>query len=406
MAAIEVVVARQSIFARDRSVYGYELLFRPVDGNAASRSHLDGDLMTSTVLFSSVTIGVERLVGGRYAFVNADRGLLTGQFPIMLPPEGTVLEVLETVIPDDEVIQGCRRLAAMGYRLALDDFTWFDGAEQLLELADIVKIDLRLVPPDELPALVARCRTFEVELLAEKIETDAELSLCHDLGFDYFQGFVLSRPHSVPGRTLGVSTVGRLQVAATLMAQEFDVVQLERVIHTEPGMTYQLLQLAAVGSRHGTRRQIRTVQQALVLLGSRRIQSWVALLMLLEPGTTSSDDVATALTRARMTELLAEELLPEQTILAFTAGLLSALDVLLGLRMDDILQELPLDDELRAAAFGESTPLGKLVRDVIDYLAEPIGRPTRSGVSEQDLDLASIRSLNWVLEAVEGLAEV
>jgi EAL and modified HD-GYP domain-containing signal transduction protein len=209
VAAFDVVVARQAIFDRAGGVYGYELLFRPNQGGTDAGVGLDGDVMTSTVLSSTVSIGIERLVGSGYIFCNAGRGLLTGSAPVALPPARTVLEVLETVAVDEEVIAGCRRLVGLGFRLALDDFTWRHGAERLLELADIVKIDLRLVPPERLPALVARCRRYGVALVAEKIETTHEYTRSLALGFEYFQGYALERPRTVPGPAIDASGPGR-----------------------------------------------------------------------------------------------------------------------------------------------------------------------------------------------------
>ena len=107
--------------------------------------------MTAQVLFNSVEIGIDRLAGDRLVFCNASRGVLVGDIPIVLPPERTVIEVLESVVIDDEVLEGCQRLLDQGFTLAMDDFTWFDGAERILEMASIVKVDLMLVQPRRAP---------------------------------------------------------------------------------------------------------------------------------------------------------------------------------------------------------------------------------------------------------------
>ncbi len=142
MSSVEIVVARQAIFDRESQVVAYELLFRSApEADLAGAGLMDG-LMTAAVLYSSVNIGIENLVGDKLMFCNADRDVLTGRVPMVLPPAQTVVEVLETVACDSEVVDGCVRLLAQGYQLALDDFVWFDGAEQLLELASIVKLDV------------------------------------------------------------------------------------------------------------------------------------------------------------------------------------------------------------------------------------------------------------------------
>ena len=177
--SVPVVVARQPITDRQGAIVAFELLYRP--GHPPANN---GEDMTAQVLLGALSIGVDRLVGPRWIFCNAERGVLVGEPPVALPPERTVVEVLETVETNDEIVDGCRRLCEAGFTLALDDFVWRDGVERLLELARVVKGDFLAVPRDELRPLVARCREYDVHLLAEKIETAEDLALAQELGFD------------------------------------------------------------------------------------------------------------------------------------------------------------------------------------------------------------------------------
>jgi len=401
VAVLDIVVGRQPVFDRELAVVGYELLFRTLEGTGFS-DQLDGDLMTTSVLFSSVGIGVNKLVGDKVIFCNADRGLLTGSVPVVLAPERTVFEVIESVALDDEVVAGCERLVHQGFMLALDHFRWVDGVERLLELASIVKIDLQLVPDEKLGPLMEQCRKYDVSLVAEKVETQGQLKHCQDLGFDYFQGYLLSRPRIVPGRTLDSSSVARLQLAAQLASSECSASQLEEIIRAEPAMAYQLLQMAGVGADHGFRRRVQTLREALVIVGWRQLQSWIGFLILTNKGETSEEEVVTTLTRARMTELLALEMYPHLSGLAFAAGMLSAFDLLLGVRLEEVLISLPLDAELHDAVLGKDTEVGRVVADVIDC---QLGRPeeaTRCALDEQVLHRASIKALGWALEVSRG----
>ena len=402
MAVLDLVIGRQPIFDRERRVVGYELLFREVETQAVPRRALDGDLMTATVLYGSLGIGIDRVVGDKLVFCNADTGVLTGDIPMLLPPHRTVLEVLETVEPTDEVVEGCRRLVRQGYRIALDDFVFVEGIEPLLELSSVVKVDILLVTGEELSETVSRLGEHGVQLLAEKVETDEQLERCSSLGFDLFQGYLLSRPRLVAGRTLDSSSLARLQLAARLLEGERDLAEIERIVRAEPALAYQLLQLAGLGAAGGLRRTVSTLREALVLLGWRKLQSWVAYLLVSMRGTTSEEDVVTALTRARMCELLAAEVDPALAGAAFAAGMLSALDLLLDVPLSEALASVSIDEELRSAILTGEGPLGRLLADVVDHrLGSSVVTP-RSGVDRHRLDVTGMAALTWAVEVARG----
>ncbi len=395
--ASTVVVGRQPIVDRQRRLVGYELLYRSVQPDAPRPS---GDQMTTDVVLSALAIGVNQLVGDKIMFCNAERGVLTGDTTVMLPPERTVIEVLESVVVDDEVVAGCTALVAQGYRLALDDFVWVEGAERLLELASIVKLDVRAGTREQVEELAGRCAAYDVELLAEKVETADEVAWAMDAGFDYFQGYAIERPEVVRASALPPAVASHVQLAATLLAEEVDFDELERVLRREPGLVVQVLQLASLGAGRGLKREVTTVREALVLLGTVRIRQWVALTLLSGRPGAASDGLGTALVRARACELLAASRSAGDPEFAFTAGLLSALDLLLGVPLDEVAGTLELPQLVAAAAFEHEGPTGQLVQEVIAYQAAVAhGVPM---AADPDLDAAVAAAFAWAMPFVNS----
>jgi c-di-GMP-related signal transduction protein len=388
MTAREVVVGRQPIFDRELAVMGYELLFRPIPASPLDSAGYQGNQMTAEVVLGSMHIGIDQLVGNKRLFCNASRGVLVGEVPIILPPQRTVVEILETIVPDAEVLAGCERLLDHGFSLALDDISTYSDAQPFLDVASIIKIDIRATSRWRLPALVRRCRRHDVTLIAEKVETFDELRRCGALGFDFFQGYLLARPVEVSGRSLDPSRVTRIRLAAKLLDRECPFTELEEIVRFDPAVSYQLLRLASIGAAHGLRRTVSTLREALVLLGWRRIQAWASLLLLGQGGGASDEALAQALTRARMCELLATRAGALQAELAFTAGLLSSFDLLLDVDLECALRDLPLDAGLRAAVLGGQGHLGQLVAVVKDF---QVGQPERAiGSGEDEAALAAI----------------
>ena len=132
--------------------------------------------------------------------------------------------------------------------------------------------------------------------------------------------------------------------------------ELEEIVRRDPAMTLQLLQLASVGAGKGMRRTVRTFREALVIVGWRRLQSWVCLLLIGGKGQASQEEMTSALTRARMCELLAQSSDPSLSESAFIAGMLSSFDALLDMPLEEVLRDLPLDPGLRGRAARRGRP--------------------------------------------------
>lgn len=416
MPVTTAVIGRQPIVDRECDVIGYELLFRALETSetADEPAPFDdsdgdglrgGDVMSADVFLSTLGIGVDRVIGSKTAFCNADRGVLTGKVAITLPPDRTVVEVLESVTVDDEVLAGCRRLRELGYRLAADDFRWFDGAERLISLVEIVKVDLRLTAADEIVELMERCRPFGVQLLAEKVETNEELDRCMDLGFDLFQGYLLGRPRTIASPALGPSRHGMLRLAGVLLRADADFDQLEGILRTEPALSYRLLQLAAIGRLGETKRHIRTIREALVTVGLNRVRAWLPLLLLRPVGASRDSSLPTVLSRARLAELLAEHLCPTDAAFAFAAGMLSAFDLLLGIPHSELPDALDVPVDLREAAFGGIGAIGRLVTAAIDHQVAGVAPDDLPGMDGALIDRLAAQAFVWAMVVTDQLDE-
>lgn len=392
MSPTHVVVGRQPIFDRNLLMVGYELLFRTPHFLYAAGTSTPGDEMTATVFSSALSIGLDRLVGDRDIFCNADRGVLSGAVPLLLPPSRTTVEITGCTSYDFEVEEGCRALTAAGYRIALDDFSWFPDADKLLAVASVVKIDVHRHGLDRAKELADRVRQWDVRVLAHKVETEAELDSCLAHGFDLVQGFALARPTTVSGATLEASTLGALQLSAAALDTNTDMDEIERIIRRDPALTVQLLEIASIGAMGELHRAVRSIREALVLIGTQRLRSWVTLIMLRSRRTTSADELVTVLVRARTCELLAGL---QDEAFAFTAGMISALDRFLGVPATELAQTLPLDKELLGAAFAGIGPVGELVHRVI--------RQESQGGGDRAFEAVTPQAVDWAMQSAELL---
>jgi EAL and modified HD-GYP domain-containing signal transduction protein len=362
-AMLDIYVARHSIYDARLQVIGYEVLFRGSHENRAVVS--DGNQATSDLLLSAVVdIGLERLVGSKMAFVNMTREFLLGHNPLPLNNRQLVLEILEDIAIDQELIDGVSKLVSQGYALALDDAVYREDLIPLLELAMFVKVDLLAIPTNDLPFHVQQFRRYPVKLLAEKVETREDFTRCLDLGFEYFQGFFLSRPQMIPGKRGRPSEIAVLQVLGRLSDPNVRIDELEQIIKNDAALSYKLLRYIN-SARFGRQTKIESLRQVIVLLGLQGIRTMAMLASLAGTVDRPGDLLKDATQRALMCERLALLLKNGEPSACFTAGLISSLDAVFELPLSEILESLPLSDDLKRAIERRQGEIGEILHCAI-----------------------------------------
>jgi EAL and modified HD-GYP domain-containing signal transduction protein len=358
-------VARQPIYDVNLEVYAYELLFRDADTNHAAFS--DEEAATaSTVVTTFSDIGLDALVGGRSAFVNATRVFVMRDFVTLLPAGRVVLEMHRTEALDPDVLAELRRLAGLGYLIALDDFVIREDSMPLLEVAHFVKFDVQAFTRDQLAQQLHALRGHKVSLIASKIEDHHTFEGCKELGFDHFQGYFFCQPKTVTGKGIPSNRLTQMRLMAALQDPNCELEQLERSITTDLGVSFRLLRW--INSAYfSLPRKVDSVREALMLLGVRNVRSWALLMTLATIDDQPSELIRTAMVRAKMCELIAKAIDRPDTDAHFTVGLFSVVDAFMNMRMEDVLGELPLSPEVGAALRDCSGPLGEVLSWVLTY---------------------------------------
>jgi EAL and modified HD-GYP domain-containing signal transduction protein len=399
----DVFIGRQPIYARGLDVFAYELLFRGGDVDYADFS--EGDRATSQVILNAFSeIGLERVVGERTAFLNLTRGFVTGEYPLPVPHDRVVLEILEDVHADAEVLEGLRDLKRRGYQIALDDFVATDLNRELLPLADIVKIDVLGLEVDEIREQVAQLAQYDVWLLAEKIETQEQFQACRDMGFDYFQGFFLSRPNVIRDRVLPPNRVNLLYILSELHEPGCDLERINELVSHDVALSYRLLRHVNT-VRFGLRHHVESIREALVYLGIDKVRSLASLYLMASIEDKPHDLIMTSMLRAKMCAGLAalDHELDEHT--AFTVGLFSTLDAMMDCAMDVVLDRLPLTPEISAALLRREGKLGEILSSTLAYERGDWERVPCLSLSRGPIKAAFLDAVAFVEQVDRSLAK-
>lgn len=399
-------VARQPILNRARRVYGYELLYR--EGLDSTSCTAGSNLASSRVLSDAVhAVGLDRLTGGKPAFVNFTRPLLLSGAGALLPPASLVIEVLEDVEVDADVITACKQLRAKGYAIALDDFVTGSGAEALMPYARFVKVDVLATTAADRTRLAQRLKPLGITLIAEKVESHEMAATVLKHGYSLVQGYHFCRPTTFGAAAMPARKIAHLKLFAALSQDDLTIESLEDLIKHDVSLSYRVLR-SVNSAAFGMQREVTSVRQALVLLGLSHIRKWASVWALagLNDGGTQ-ETISVALLRARCCELLGAALDgPEKGHGSFLLGLCSLLDVIIGRPMNEVLDEMPLGRETRSALLGQPNRDRQVLDAVVAYergeWAHAAATLKPLGLSSDALPGAYSDALRWARELSHG----
>lgn len=399
----DVFVGRQPIYNRGLGIYGYELLFRSGVANNAAVGQLSADGATSTTIINSfLEIGLDKLVGNRFAFINLTQQFLFEEDMLPISPKQVVLEVLEDIPVDQRLVDALQRLKAKGFTVALDDYIYNPSHKPIVSLADIIKIDITQLGQKELIQHVKLLRQYDARLLAEKVETLDEFEFCEKLGFDYFQGYFLSRPRIIKSKSLPSNKLAVLNLISVLQDPNSDTEELEEAISFDVSMSYKILKLinsAFFNFSH----KVESIKRAIVILGRRQLSSWASMLALSKLDDRPPEMLHMAMTRAKMCELLAEKAQLKPLDTYFTVGLFSALDILMERDIADVIEPLPLNDEVVDALLRYEGVLGEALRCTKHYEVSDFDNAQFRNLDANDLFVAHVEAVSWANMVVESL---
>ena len=371
----QYLLGRQPIVNRGEELVAYELLFRSTGLQTAEVTN--ASQATANVIINTLTgFGVEDILGSHKGFINVELELLMDDSLHLLPKDQVVIELLETLQVTPELVERCRRLKENGFTLALDDHEYSPVYRDLYEIVDIVKVDLVMTPLESLAEMVKQFQGYPLQLLAEKVETQEEFTRCLELGFELFQGYFFAKPSLMQKRRLGDSGATLLKLMRLLM-EDSEQPEIEGTFRGDPLLTYKLL-LLVNSVANSTRNKIGTVGHAVSVLGRQQIKRWVQLALFANSDARGMENplVDMAAVRAGFMENMAG-CLPhwksqETTDKAFMTGILSVLEKVYDVPIDEVLRSLNLPDDVRDAIFARRGGLGALLRvaecfEAMDY---------------------------------------
>jgi c-di-GMP phosphodiesterase len=397
-------IGRQPIFNRNREVFAYELLYRSSQENCAHIT--DGDQATSNILTNTFSkAGLNTLVGNKKAFINMTRSFLLSNYPALLPPARTVIEILEDTKVDDRLGETLSKLNFLGYQFALDDVTSLnDKVSSLSCHLSFAKVDIINTPAQDLHFIVDNLKENHFRLIAEKVETYEEYQMCKKLGFDFFQGFFFCRPEVVSMRKFETSRQVMVQTLARLQNPNVRLEDLEQIVSMDVTLGYRLLKLVNSGY-YSLPVTITSIRHAISMIGLDQLRNWLSLFLMSNINHKPHELCNQALIRAKAAEKFAEALSYINHEAYFLAGLFSILNALLDMSINEIVEGINLSDEVALALLERKGTIGNILQVVEGIETGNWDLVLKTGLGIEKISsiyMDAIRSTELLRKAVYG----
>lgn len=403
-----IYLAKQPILDRNKDLVAYELFFRANDQDE-SAGFENGLSATANVIVNAYgNLGIQNVLGQQRGFININKELIKSDLVSLLPNKHVVLEISSSEEIDEEFITLCTELKKSGYQFALAGVTAInENMRRILPLVNIVKIDVSGLSKEALTNLVNQMKPWPVLLLAEKVESHELANQCMGIGFEMFQGYFYAKPENISGKRADPAKLSLLQLL-TLVMSDSDIEEIDREFKRQPGLSYNLMRMVN-SVACGLPQKVNSIKQSIMLLGRKQLQRWIQLLLYTTENSGNSESMdnallKTAAARGKLMELVAKAERPHDKNYherAFMVGILSLLDAVLGIEMQQIIDKLGIPEEMSQALLTHEGRLGQELKLVEATEAGEV-KTIQSSLQElgflslEELTRLELESLSWV----------
>ncbi|MCP4987922.1 MAG: HDOD domain-containing protein [Colwellia sp.] len=362
-------IARQAILNANMETIGYELLFR--DSPENKFPEIDQDVASSKLIIQNHIYGdIKALSMGKIAFINFTENSLIHKYPLMFDKDAIVIELMGHEKPTKNLLKIINYYHKKGYKIALSEYDLAKHWDTFFPYIDIVKVNIEKINTKRLVSTLPRMKPHNIKLSAERVETKNQKQTLAEIGFSYFQGYFYHQPEMVTEKKLTSQKAHMLQLLSETFNTPINYDKVANIISHDVNLTIGLLKMVN-NVASGTQVEIKSLKQATVYLGDEKLCQFIAILALSNLTSDIADEICkqALITGKMMAELSHSNSFEEVSEFAFITGLLSEIEVMLGMPMSTIIKTMPLAAQIEQALLKKEGPLGELLKLTSAYIS-------------------------------------
>ncbi len=387
-------IVRRPIKDSESQILGYEILYYGENmayGGGQDPGSRTNEFAAADTIFNFLTQNTEKSLKGSLNFMTFTTTLLVKKVPHLFEKEDLVIQIDDSVIIHPLAMHFVQQYAKEGYKIAVNEFQFAPRYISMIDQIDYIKLNFQNSSQSTIHNVVEIAHSMGKKVIATELDNEELYNKALAEGVDAMEGQFVAEKMATKTHSSGYlqSNFFRLMVAVT--RDEPDMEEIEQIISLDATLTYGLLRLA--NSVHfALRQRATTIRQAIMTLGINQLKQWIYLLSASnaenEIDSDSEEFLKLSFQRANFcSELMSyTRKVPITKGEAYLMGMFSTLNYLIDAPLEDILTEVPISDEIRAALLNQEGVCGSLYALVLSYehadwnrvtqCAEELGIPT------------------------------
>lgn len=410
-AVMEPYIVRQTIMNRDQKAIGYEILYAD---DQVEMWQADDTAAANAIENFLSSMDSESFIGGKTAYITFTRNLLVKNIPKMFDTSKLVIQIEDTLITNPMSHPLITKFKQAGYKIAVIDFEFAPRFFGVLDIVDYIKVNFKNYTDPSLENVIRIGTSFNKEMIAYNIDCAEAYDRAKLYGCVGFQGSYVSERLPAALQKAKIMQGNFMLLMTAVNKDEPDIDEIEEIVSRDVSLTYSLLKL--VNSAYfALRNRAKSVKQALVILGLGQLKQWIYLLSFkTDDGSMPDELIKLSFLRGNFCAELVEfaDGMPISRSEAYLMGMFSTLGKLMQTPLADVLAQIPIGDEIKAALISHEGRAGMLYDTVICYenaewkkmneLADELGIP-REMISEKYCECVQSVNNTWsqLMQAVD-----
>lgn len=352
----------QPLLLSTGKTFGYELIDRGNTGEVDEKIvNLNGFNRTVDAL------GLKEIENDQYYFISYSAQLLSPAVANLLPKEKFIIQVTPAANMTANDLVTCLELRKKGYKLAISGLMSADVTPELLKIADYFKFSQEDDNIHIQKRLIAE--NSRIRFIAVNVNTLSDFQAARENGFKLYQGFYFNEPvATTKTKELSPFKANYIRLLRlSSMEGPMDFQEISNIISNDVALTYKLLRIlnsAAVGLRN-----VSSIAMAVAYMGEENLKKWISVLALRGVAEDQPMEIfRMSLIRARFGELLAPYFrIKYDPNKIFMVGMLSLLHVALEVSREQMIQDMPVADDIRESLLTKSGVYTGILRFYENY---------------------------------------